>query len=831
MDEQESSSSTNSPQQASHPQQQQQQPNKKKKKAPYARRKQPMNGVSKRVSTPKKKRQQTSQQPTQQSTQQTSQQQSEQTSSTDDAELEIVTVVITKEMENHAYAEMARIMAQHQLEFDEKLPLTGNKKLADHSSRAYTTHFKGITSFCILTGDYTSLIPLQEREVIPICPSVNAKTIALYLRWKQGKPNTPLLHPSGEPVFDTAGKPIKCIGGWNDPKIMNQFLSAMTRLHKSRKQTSAYQDDCKLCIRDGKGCHEHSQKAFLFPRGNPRNSEDVQNTVHDITIDKGDYEENGDKPLLPPEMMAIRQKLLSSNDKKDLQMWVMILLAIKLFLRADEVLNLTFDGDTHGFNRVDWNLTTIHESGMIKGLTFKVSGKSENRLINGKATAKYVNLTGWFDDDHAEMCPVRALLIYLHVCKPQGKYLFPADLDPNHPKHEEPMPYDQFNIRFQAICQELLPRAKFDRFGTHTCRKTAYLLAILGGGVESDICQSARHADMNTALRYIKDTRYIIATAVENKVDLYQHISQWKTVRCLSENIAKSLIRRHHEEMTLTMAADIFVVKLLKIDENHPQRSIPFIFAAAEGYKDLDPQKEIATLLAAVSKHDANLSSQLQEAMSKMERLSWCLVSKVRCKCSLVEAREKLTNTQVSEPKHKKSAPIPTTTKSAPASTTTTGNMLTDPPPTAAATSNRNSESMNAALIVPDLDGVEVPKGTKRKRDRSEGYSLTKRRDVQKLPTWGSKVNLLLEIREDMRANVKCKEELDGGSKQFAYQMDDVLNCFENHFNKDLVAFDNKWGGVCKGVSLFGTKCCFARGFNCGDTKKGSGGVGVTNDV
>ncbi|KAJ3277936.1 hypothetical protein HDU76_010106 [Blyttiomyces sp. JEL0837] len=130
----------------------------------------------------------------------------------------------------------------------------------------------------------------------------------------------------------------------------------MTHLHKSRKQTSAYQDDCKLCIFDRKGCHEHSQKAFLFPRGNPRNSEDVRNTVHDITIGKGDYKENGDKLLLPPELMAICQKLLSSNDKKDLQMWVMLLLAIKLFLPADEVINLTFVGDLLGFNHVDWKL-------------------------------------------------------------------------------------------------------------------------------------------------------------------------------------------------------------------------------------------------------------------------------------------------------------------------------------------------------------------------------------------------------------------------------------------------------------------------------------------
>ncbi|KAJ3287457.1 hypothetical protein HDU76_007820, partial [Blyttiomyces sp. JEL0837] len=743
-------------------------------------------------------------------------------------------------MEDTAYSQMARIMAQHQLQFDERLPLIGNKKLADHSSRAYTTHYKGLTTFCILTGDYTSLIPLQERAVIPICPSVNATTIALYLRWKQGKPNTDLLYPSGEPVFDTAGNKIKSIGGWNDPKIMNQFLSAMTRLHKSRKQTSAYQDICKLCARDGKGCHEHSQKAFLFPRGNPRNREDVQNTVHDITIDKGGYEENGDKPLLPPELMMIRDKLLSSNDKKDLQMWVMILLAIKLFLRADEVINLTFAGDEHGFNRVDWNLTTIHETGMVKGLTFKISGKSENRLINGKATAKYVNLTAWNDDDHPEMCPVRALLTYIHICKPQGEYLFPADLDPTHPKHQVPVSYDQFNIRFQEICAELLPRAKLDRFGTHTCRKTAYLLAILGGGAESDICQSARHADMNTALRYIKDTRYIIETAELNNQDLYQHISKWKTVRCLSENIAKSLIRRHHEEMTLTTAADIFVVKLLKIDQDHPRRSIPFIFDAAKGYKDLDPQKEINTLLAAVSKHDAGLSSQLREVLSKMERLSWCLLSKSWCKCSLIEVRAKLTKPQdLQKPKKAKSIPNPTTTKSAPASTTTsTQNPLTDPLPTPTTTPDNplqtDSETDDAAPIntTPiDEEATAVPKGTKRKRDRSDGYSLSKRRDVQKEPTWESKVKLLLEIREDMKANVKCKEELDGGSKQFAYQMDDVLNCFENHFNKDFVAFDNKWGGVCKGVSLFGTKCCFARGVRCGDTKKGSGGVGVMNEV
>ncbi|KAJ3291670.1 hypothetical protein HDU76_007245, partial [Blyttiomyces sp. JEL0837] len=124
-----------------------------------------------------------------------------------------------------------------------------------------------------------------------------------------------------------------------------------------------------------------------------------------------------------------------------------------------------------------------------------------------------------------------------------------------------------------------------------------------------------------------------------------------------------------------------------------------------------------------------------------------------------------------------------------------------------------------------DEEVTAVPKGTTWKRDRSEGYNLNKKRDAQKQPTWESKIKLLFEIREDMTANVKCKEELDGGSKQFAYQMDDVLNCLENHFNKDFVAFDNKCGGVCKAVSLFGTKCCCVKGKRCGDKKKGGGGV------
>lgn len=63
---------------------------------------------------------------------------------------------------------------------------------------------------------------------------------------------------------------------------------------------------------------------------------------------------------------------VSSNSIEDLMVWVMLLVGIKLFLRSDEVLDLTFH-DAAGKNCVRWDLCQVRNDEVI-ALAFSIQG-------------------------------------------------------------------------------------------------------------------------------------------------------------------------------------------------------------------------------------------------------------------------------------------------------------------------------------------------------------------------------------------------------------------------------------------------------------------------
>jgi hypothetical protein len=57
-------------------------------------------------------------------------------------------------------------------------------------------------------------------------------------------------------------------------------------------------------------------------------------------------------------------------------------------------------------------------------------------------------------------------------------------------------------------------------FGTHSIRKTGYLLAIWGNGHFALIMQAARHKDVASALKYSKDAGALLKIANLNHFDV-----------------------------------------------------------------------------------------------------------------------------------------------------------------------------------------------------------------------------------------------------------------------------------------------------------------------
>ena len=145
---------------------------------------------------------------------------------------------------------------------------TGSRCLESNSKRSYKKNIRGLQYFCSLIGDYESLLMLLDNPPEPFCPSMSPNTIADIIDFKR-QPTGSIFTRIGEDkqCYDVLGRPVVCQGGWNDPRNVDQMLSAVTVLHSARGQCGAFSERCDTCFRksDDKnvlGCRYH--------RGSPR---------------------------------------------------------------------------------------------------------------------------------------------------------------------------------------------------------------------------------------------------------------------------------------------------------------------------------------------------------------------------------------------------------------------------------------------------------------------------------------------------------------------------------------------------------------------------------
>lgn len=125
----------------------------------------------------------------------------------------------------------------------------------------YGMHMNALRSFCVMKGDFESLAILLENAPSE-CPSMNHQTLIEYFKYRASKPGELIRNTDGEILKDTAGNQILSVGGWNAPVNIKQCASAITAVHKARKQSGQYQDSCVECITKfqtsgGEGCRKH----------------------------------------------------------------------------------------------------------------------------------------------------------------------------------------------------------------------------------------------------------------------------------------------------------------------------------------------------------------------------------------------------------------------------------------------------------------------------------------------------------------------------------------------------------------------------------------------
>ncbi|RHY80020.1 hypothetical protein DYB26_010800 [Aphanomyces astaci] len=114
-------------------------------------------------------------------------------------------------------------------------------------------------------------------------------------------------------------------------------------------------------------------------------------------------------------LVNIRRYLLAANDLLGWKLWTMMIFHIRLFLRSDEGVDFMCSQFLHP-------LTSVDEFGTVTTLAVQIRGKTDKK--------KWIVLSLYRDDQCPELCPVRAVLAWIHLSRHPGTgYLFPHDKD------------------------------------------------------------------------------------------------------------------------------------------------------------------------------------------------------------------------------------------------------------------------------------------------------------------------------------------------------------------------------------------------------------------
>jgi hypothetical protein len=156
----------------------------------------------------------------------------------------------------------------------------------------------------------------------------------------------------------------------------------MMLLHDSYDHTGSYLPVCNDCVLkheqyknsplyvDGfhGSCTLHSGRSQIIPRGNPMCSREVISHLQQVRKAMSSWVVKGNVQLLPGEVRHLRSYLVGSGSLANFQVYVMILLGIKLFLRADELIKLKVDDFLKDFQ-------IITDGKLIKALPLKIKGE------------------------------------------------------------------------------------------------------------------------------------------------------------------------------------------------------------------------------------------------------------------------------------------------------------------------------------------------------------------------------------------------------------------------------------------------------------------------
>jgi hypothetical protein len=223
----------------------------------------------------------------------------------------------------------------------------------------------------------------------------------------------------------------------------------------------------------------------------------------------------------------------------------------------------------------------------VSALAVKIKGKGGNISW----------LSMFVDDEFPQLCPIRALLLYISLSGIKKGYIFPKFLpgygtnvatnaesstDSTGEEDESTLhyPYSAFISKMKCLLTVIIGREKCptDIFGTHILRKTAYLFAIFGmlrqhsAKVQNlhdllmvGIMDSARHACIKNVRYYSQDASTRYEWDMAKRIRTEDEVPNWRSIHILNPNVTRAqTITSRTEQQDLWNIALVYLTKFLR---------------------------------------------------------------------------------------------------------------------------------------------------------------------------------------------------------------------------------------------------------------------------
>jgi hypothetical protein len=149
------------------------------------------------------------------------------------------------------------------------------------------------------------------------------------------------------------------------------------------------------------------------------------------------------------------------------------------------------------------------------------------------------------DDECPEFRPVHILLVYIHLTKVQGGFLFPSELQLLHPPSNAvfvtQISYGALQECMTLLVKDVLGLSRLSaKVDLHLLQKTGYLFGIWGDAEVATLAKSARHKCIDIANAYLQDAAYL-KTVSHLQLSYLNHVKKWKPILLMSPTSAVML--------------------------------------------------------------------------------------------------------------------------------------------------------------------------------------------------------------------------------------------------------------------------------------------------